>query len=409
MEWARAANDIMQGGFSSYLMGERSRREQERQDYEMSFKERAWQAEYAKLKAANEVDALNKNMELQTLQKRQAALPAFAEWSNALASSRSQAITSGDPTAVRNLQIPKAILDTNDPQLIGQVWAERNAALAEAESHASNGTFEASMRTIRQKINDFGKEDPSQAVAVLNLHNKLNAIESEAKENYARTGSYLYSQESAEALSEMGDFLATKMGETAIRRKPEAILPKYYDSQAQTDKNRSYTLGATREEASKMYDSEETTLNNNAKMLQSRIETLYKEKSQTPNPQNKAKIQADIEKAENELMGNEKKRSELGLARAEFLKQFQDAATNLDAMSATARQSIPKEYRENFSGTQASAASGGLKIADEGKIKKGILERKYSVDQAIEKIKLKGGAPSKDLIKFFEEQKRKGF
>jgi hypothetical protein len=207
----------------------------------------------------------------------------------------------------------------------------------------------------------------------------------------------------------MGDFLATKMGETAIRKKPEAILPKYYDSQAQADKNRSYTLGASREEASKYYDSEETTLNNNAKMLQSRIETLYKEKSQAMSPQNKAKIDADIQKSEAELVDNEKKRSELGLARLEFLRQFQDSATNLDAMSSAARQGIPQEFRANYAGTQASSASGGAKIADEGRIKKGILEKKYTVDQAIEKIKLKGGAPSEDLLKFFEEQKRRGF
>jgi len=412
-QWGlQVGNQLQRAGDSAasyYLMFDRNRREQARQDYEISFKERAWQSEYAKIKAANETDALRQNMELQTLQKRQAALPAFAEWSNALNASRSQAITSGDPTSVRNLQIPKAILDTNDPQLIGQVWSERNAALMEAENHASNGTFEASMRTIRQKVNDFGKDDPSQAVAVINLHNQLNAIEREAKENYVRTGSYLYSPESAKTLSDMGDFLATKMGETAIRKKPEAILPKYYDSQAQADKNRSYTLGASREEASKYYDSEETTLNNNAKMLQSRIETLYKEKSQAMSPQNKTKIDADIQKAEAELVENEKKRSELGLARLEFLRQFQESATNLDAMSSAARQAIPQEFRANYAGTQASAASGGAKIADEGRIKRGILEKKYTVDQAIEKIKLKGGAPSEDLLKFFEEQKRRGF
>jgi len=78
-------------------------------------------------------------------------------------------------------------------------------------------------------------------------------------------------------------------------------------------------------------------------------------------------------------------------------------------MSSAARQAIPQEFRANDAGTQASAASGGAKIADEGRIKRGILEKKYTVDQAIEKIKLKGGAPSEDLLKFFEEQKRRGF
>lgn len=404
-------NQIQRAGDSAasyYLMFDRNRREQARQDYEVSFKERAWQAEYAKLKAANEAEALKSQMEVQTLQKRQASLPAFAEWSNALNAAKSQAIISGDPTPIRNLQIPQAILDTNDPQLIGQVWQERYAALEAGENHSANGTFEANLRTIRSKLNDFAKADPSQAVSILNLQNRINAIEMEARENKAKTGSYMYSSESAGALSEIGEFIATKTGETAIRNKPEAILPKMYDSENQAYKNRSYTLGASREETSKYYDAQEETLNNNAQMLQKRIETLYKEKSQTANPQNKTKIQQDIEKAESELVENEKKRSEVGMARMDFLRQFQDAASSLDSMSASARQSIPGEFRSNFAKTDASITSGGLKIADEGKIKKGILEGKYSVDDAMQRIKLRGGAPSKELLKFFEEQKKRG-
>lgn len=404
-------NQIQRAGDSAasyYLMFDRNRREQARQDYEISFKERAWQAEFAKLKAANEAETMRQNMELQTLQKRQASLPAFAEWSNSLNSAKSQAIISGDPTPIRNLQIPQAILDTNDPQLIGQVWAERNAALEAGENHSANGTFEANVRMIRSKLNDFAKADPSQAVSILNLQNRINAIEMEARENRNRTGSYMYSAESADALSEIGEFLASKMGETAIRNKPEAILPKYYDAQNQADKNRAYTLGASREEVSKYYDSEEETLSNNAQMLQKRIETLYKEKSQTANPQNKTKIQQDIEKAEAELVENEKKRSEVGLARMDFLKQFQESASALDTMSASARKSVPQEFKANYSGTESSKVSGGVKIADESRIKKGVLEGKYSVDEAMRRIKLRGGAPSKDLLQFFEEQKKRG-
>lgn len=405
-------NQLQRAGDSAasyYLMFDRNRRDQARQDYEISFKERAWQADYAKIKAANEAETLKNQIEIRNLQKRQATLPVFAEWSNALNSAKSQAIVTGDPTPIRNLTIPQAILDTNDPDLIGQVWQERNAALEAGENHSANGTFESSIRTIRSKLNDFAKADPSQAVSILNLQNRISAIEMEARENKSRTGSYMYSPDSAQALSEIGEFLSVKMGETAIRNNPAAILPKYYDSQNQSDKNRAYSLGASREEMSKFYDSQEETLNNNAQMLQKRIETLYKEKSQTASPQNKIKIQQDIEKAESELMENEKSRSELGLNRMDFLREFQQAASNLDAMSTSARKSVPEEFKANYSGTTATKFSGGLKIADEGRIKKGILDKKYTVDEAIRRIQLAGGAPSKELLQFFEEQKKRGF
>lgn len=419
-------NQLQRAGDSAasyYLMFDRNRREQAKQDYEISFKERAWQNDLAKMRAQNDLEEATSKFALQDMETQRSAMPYMSAFQRSLAEAQSQALVTGDPTPLRNLQLPQELLDTKDPKIIGEAYVKRYEALKGAESLEANGTIEAQFRKLRGAVNKFAEEDPSFGTDSLGLMSEVNRIEAEAKESLLRTGVYSISEPSRVRLQEMGQMINMRLGEKEVRESGKSVLPKMYDATLQERKSRDYSFQKASDQQLEIFAAEDQSLNEELSGYQRMLTELYKAKSSERIPSQRQAIEKDIALIEpkvKEIMG---KKASLVEQRKEFLQNYQQGVSDLDNIASSASSGIPATFKGAFDRqtdqTNPKAKNsalvygqggkgGGKKFKNENSIKRAVQEGKYTVEEALRKIDESGAEASPDLIDFLYQLKQRG-
>lgn len=409
---------------SFYLMFDRNRREKAQQDYDMSFRERAWQMDSAKRQAENDLQEVTARNTIQDIQTQRSAMPYLSNFQKSLGEAKSQALISGDPTPIRNLQIPQEILDTRNNEIIGAAYAQRYDALNAAEAFASNSTFEAQFRNLKTAVKKYSDQDSSFGTDAIGLMSDVNKIEAEAKQNFLQTGTYSISDPSRARLQEIGQFMNMRLGDKELRDSTKSSLPKMYDASLQEAKTRSYAYNNAAEQQVKIYDSQDKLLQDEMDGYQRQKNTLLNSFSTTQNTSNKQAIQQKLDENESLIRDVMARRQKLNDERKEFLGAYQQGVGALDNMASAASQSIPSSFKEVYKrdvdtpqeGAKNSALvfnSGGRgakkKFKDESKIKQAIQEGKYTVEEALKKIEAAGAEASPDLMDFLYRKKQGRF
>lgn len=419
-------NQIQRAGDSAasyYLMFDRNRREQAKQDYEISFKERAWQNDLAKMRAQNDLEETQSRYAMQDLETQRSAMPFMSSFQKSLAEAQSQALITGDPTPLRNLQLPQELLDTKDPRIIGEAYVKRYEALKGAENFEANGTFEAQFRKLRSSINKFVEQDPSFGTDSLGLMSEVNRIEAEAKENMLRTGVYSISDPSRVRLQEIGQLINMRLGEKDVRESAKSVLPNMYNATLQERKSRDYSFQKASEQQLEIFDAEGQALSEELSGYTRMLTELYKTKSSVVLPDQRKAIEKDIASIEPKVREIMAKQASLVEQRKEFLQSYQEGVGTLDRMASSASAGIPSTFKGTFDrqtdqpnkGAKNSplvygqgGRGGGKRFKNENAIKRAVQEGKYTVEDALQRIEESGAEASPELIEFLYQLKQRG-
>ena len=381
----------------------RQQRLVEMQQRDQSLRERAYERDDEMHKSKNTLLSLQAQRATKSLRNREELAPYLVDFGNQMEVANAQYHKTFDPSVYEAVRIPDAVLNSNDPELIAGMQAQKRQAYTTATEDSLNVTEEGALTSLARGINDLVKEDPANGLLA---SNKFKTILAKRAERQKTVGVSFLDDEDLQVISGLNQMLE----QNKSRKSQEALASKVVPAQYQAAERSAYSENAATKAQIDAANTEADTAisieSNNMKTLMQQRSERQKEMNAASSLSKKAAIKPQIDELDKQIAESreiltsavQSKQANLQAGANAYAGIAGRTQQNIQGLSSGYFASLPKvEAPKNVSAKKYSKKQ-------EENLKAEIVSGKYTKQDALTRMKKYGVVPSKDFADFLSSK-----